>query len=76
MNTLTEYQVDNLLFICYIDVWAAVVDIFICGGEKGEAPAPVYYLWPHYAGSQYSVNATKAGQVTPVSAATRGQKTL
>lgn len=24
-----------------------------CGGQWGEAPAPVYYLWPHYAGSQY-----------------------
>lgn len=43
MNTLTEYQVDNLLFICYIDVWAAVVDIFICGGgEEGTCPCLLF----------------------------------
>ena len=40
MNTLTEYQVDNPLFICYIHVRAAGVGIFICGGGGGGGTCP------------------------------------
>ena len=46
MNTLTEYQVDNLLFICYVDVWAAVVDIFISEG-RGRRHLPLFIICGH-----------------------------
>ena len=46
MNTLTKYQVDNLLFICYVDVWAAVVDIFISEG-RGRRHLPLFIICGH-----------------------------
>ena len=76
MNTLTEYQVDNPLFICYIHVRAAGVGILFVEG-RGRRHLPLFIICGHIMpGLNIDWMPPRLTQVTQVSAATRGQKTL